>query len=140
MRDAPLHAFIPSDRRQAVDRLLGGREVRSIRPLIGGASAAVMLRLDLDGEACVLRAEGRPDGFRDPPRQYACQSIAAAVGVAPALLASDAAARLSLSAFIERGLEPPRAEKLAHTACAVRRLHEGQVFPPLVSYMDAVGA
>lgn len=137
---SPLHRLIPPDRRPAVDALLGARAVRSVEPLSGGASGAVMLRLELDGEACVLRADARPDGFRDPARQYACQAIAAAVGVAPGLLASDARGCVSLSVFVRPGVEPNRPEKLAQIARAVRRLHDSPGFPPLVPFLDGVGA
>ena len=100
---SPLEAFISADRRAAVVVLLAGRRVGAVHRLTGGASGADMLRLDCEDEIAVLRLDGPPDGFRDPARQYACQAIAAARGVAPALLASDAAERLSLSAFVAPG-------------------------------------
>lgn len=136
----PLDAHVPPERRGAVDALLAGRKVSAVAPLSGGASGATMLRLELDNETCVLRVDGRPDGFRDPARQYACQAIAAARGVAPALLASDAAGRVSLSAFVPPGADPPRQAKLIEIGRAVRRLHDGQVFPPLVPFLDGMTA
>jgi len=135
---SPLDAHVPPDRRGAVDALLAGRKVSWAAPLSGGASGATMLRLELDGETCVLRFDGPPDGFRDPVRQNACQTIAATQGVAPALIACDPAARISLSAFVAPAAQPPRAEKLAQIARAVRRLHDGPVFPPMVPFLDAM--
>ncbi len=137
---SPLQTHVPADRRAAVDTLLARRSVRSAQPLTGGASGAIMLRLQLGAEVCVLRIDGPADGFRDPARQYACQAIAAAGGVAPALLAGDPVGRVSLSAFVPPGVEPPRPAKLAQIARAVRRLHDGPVFPPLVAFMDGMTA
>ena len=137
---SPLAAHVPPERRAAVDALLASRAVRSVDALSGGASGATMLRLYLDDEICVLRLDGPPDGFRDPARQYACQAIAAARGVAPALLDSDVVGRVSLSAFVAPGAEPPRETKLPEIARAVRRLHDGPVFPPLVPFLDGMTA
>ena len=137
---SPLDAHVPPDRRGAVDALLAGRKVSSAAPLSGGASGATMLRLELEGGSCVLRIDGPPDGFRDPGRQYACQRIAAARGVAPTLLDSDAAGCVSLSAFAPPAADPPRRSKLAQIGRAVRRLHDGPAFPSLVPFLDGMTA
>ena len=133
-----LDTLIPAEHRAAVGSLLAGRTVLAAEPLTGGASGATMLRVQFANEVCVLRLDGPPDGFRDPARQNACQAIAAAQGVGPALIACDPAARVSLSAFVAPAAEPPRAEKLARIARAVRRLHDGPIFPPMVPFLDGM--
>jgi len=137
-KTSPLDALVPAEHRAAVAALLAGRMVRAAEPLTGGASGATLLRVEFADQVCVLRVDGPPDGFRDPVRQNACQSLAAAQGVAPALIASDPATRVSLSAFVASTPEPPRLEKLAQIARAVRRLHDGPAFPPMVPFLDGM--
>lgn len=136
---SPLDAHVPADRRAAVDALLADHTVRAVTPLTGGASGAAMLRLDLGDGPCVLRLDPPADGFRDPARQYACQAIAAGRGVAPRLMARDAASRISLSAFVPaQSPPPPRPERLTLIAQAVRRLHDGPAFPPLIAFLSGM--
>lgn len=128
-----------ADAASVLARALPGERVARVSALAGGASGATMLRVETGSGAYVLRMDGPPDGLRDPARQYACQAIAARAGLAPALLYSDVERRVSLSAFVaDEGPSMPRQARLEAAATAVRRLHDGPVFPALLPYMDAM--
>lgn len=118
---------------------LPGEPIVMASALTGGASGAALLRIETGSGIYVLRLDGPPDGLRDPGRQYVCQAIAARAGLAPALLHSDAERRISLSAFVaDEGPSMSRQARLTAAAVAVRRLHDGPVFPALLPYMDAM--
>ena len=141
---SPLDGLIPPDKRGAVELAL-----RSVRPgveldaaerITGGASGAGVFRLRAGGETLLLRIEKGRDALNDPARQYICMRIAAAAGVAPAVLHADAEAGVALTAFIEAA--PAEAldsgARLALLAEAIRRLHAAPLFPPLMPYLDAM--
>lgn len=141
---SPLDGLIPPERRDDAEAMLSqvlrGAPITGACSLTGGASGAAMIRIEADASVFVLRLDGLPDGLRDPARQYACQAIAAGRGLAPALLHSDAARRMSLSAFVrDASAQMTRADRLSAVAASVRRLHDGAVFPPLLPYLEAMG-
>ncbi len=140
---SPLDGLIPPDKRGAVELAL-----RSVRPgveldaaerITGGASGAGVFRLRVGGENLLLRIEKARDALNDPARQYICMRIAAAAGVAPAVLHSDAEVGIALTAFIEAPAEAlDSGARLALLAEAIRRLHATPLFPPLMPYLDAM--
>lgn len=140
---SPLCGLVPPERVLAIGaflaRALPGERITAVDAMTGGASGALLLRLGAGSETFVLRLDGAPDGLRDPARQYACQAIAAARGLAPALIASDAERWMSLSAFVrDEGPKMTRRARLTAAAQTVQRLHAGPGFPPLLPYMQAM--
>jgi len=139
---SPVAPFVPSDRRHdvetALDAVLGITRATAVAPLTAGASGAVVLKVETDDRALVLRLDHPGDGFRDPPRQYACHAIAAQAQVAPRLLYSDAAARVSVCEFVTAEDSVSREQKLTALAQAVRTLHATPLFPPLVPFLDGM--
>jgi hypothetical protein len=137
-----LAPFAPPTRLEAVETalraVLGDVRPAAVTPLTAGASAAVVLKIDTDNRALVLRLDHPGDGFRDPPRQYACHAIAAQAQVAPRLLYSDAGAHVSVCEFVTADNETPREVRLTALARSVRKLHATPLFPPLVPFLDGM--
>jgi aminoglycoside phosphotransferase (APT) family kinase protein len=144
---SPLDAAIPFDRRGAVQRAVQAAfpqaEITAVAPVLGGASAARVFRLTVDGGDRLLRVEGAVDAIRNPTRQYACLRIAAEAGVAPSLIYADAQDGVAITDFITPfppGHGPARGDRLCALAAAVRTLHAAPLFPPLVDIFEGIGA
>jgi aminoglycoside phosphotransferase len=135
--------------RPAVDRALmaafGTTELDGAQPLSGGLSGAGLWRIRVGGIAYVLRIEGGRDAFRDPVRGYACMRIAAQACLAPRVRyadADDGVAIIDLVPPHSLALDYPGVahELVVELAQAVRVLHQGPAFPPLVDYLDGMDA
>src|SRR6185312_8893203 len=96
---------VPDDRRDAARSALrgafGDAAHGPLRPVLGGASGALIFRVDAAGRAWLLRLEAPVSAVRDPARGLACMAIAAKAGVAPALHVCDPEAGVSVMDFIE---------------------------------------
>ncbi len=137
---------LPAERRDAVGRAIAiafpGAVLEAAAPMAPGASGATVFVLTLAGADWVLRLGGPPDAYRDPARQFACMAMAQAVGVAPLLVHADVAERLSITRrVVPRPADPPlsRTRMLTALSGAVRRLHEGPLFPARGDYMTHLG-
>ncbi len=130
---------IPEDRRQIAAAALAaacGARVADLRPITGGASGALIYRVEADGRAWLLRLEAvDTKGVRDLPRGYACMRAASEAGVAPRLHLADADRGVAVMEFIQsRPLaEFPGGEAALVPALAelARRVHAIEPpFPP----------
>jgi hypothetical protein len=93
------------------------------------------------GIAYLLRVETGRDALRDPHRGYACMRLAAEACLAPRVRYADPGDGVAITDFVEAGddLSTP-ADRVVELAQAVRALHAIDGFPPLVDYLDGVGA
>jgi hypothetical protein len=109
----------------------------SLEPLSGGASGALIHRVDRDGAGpLLLRIETARDPFRDPHRSYVCLRTAADGGIAPAVHVADPDAGIVVMDFID---ERPIAEHPGGAVGALRelggrvaQLQATATFPPLL--------
>jgi aminoglycoside phosphotransferase (APT) family kinase protein len=137
---------LPEGRRQRVQSAIATAfpRLESLHALGGGLSTALIFRMVADGRSYLLRAGMSEDELRDPRRHFACLQIASDAGLAPAARLLDVEAHVAVTDFIEAPplsvLQRPRAELLVDLAGMVRRLQAAPAFPPLVHYLDGVGA
>src|SRR5215470_14291703 len=75
---------IPADRRDhirgALRDVCGTRAVTGMQPIDGGASGALIYRVDTDPRPYLLRVETRRGALRNP-HQYVCMQTAADAGI-----------------------------------------------------------
>ncbi len=142
-REATLLSAVAAPRHDAARRAIAsafpGKKLESLEILAPGASGAQVFRLVVDGEAFVLRVDGPADVHRDPARQYACMRIAAAAGVAPALIHADTVDAVSITRMVAPSAARPslpRDEWLAAVVDVLRRLHAAPLFPARGEYLD----
>jgi hypothetical protein len=139
--------IIPVERREharlALTGAFGRAPLTGLQPVSGGASGALIYRAEVADRPYLLRLE-KPerDGFHDPVRSFACMSIAAEAGVAPAVHFADATSGAAIIAFVsQRPIEdyPGGREQLAGAlGSLVRRLQQTPPFPPVTPYLDIV--
>src|SRR5438270_13415962 len=86
--------------RTALKIAFGVRSVDAIRPVDGGITTALTLKVQVDGRSYLLRVEGEPSPLRNP-YQYESMRIAAESGIAPKIIHLDEAARVVVMDFIE---------------------------------------
>ena len=126
----------------ALKAAFGANPIEAAKPLVGGITTALTLRVQVGGRGYLLRVEGEPSPLRNP-HQYESMRIAAEAGIAPRIHYMDAAARVVVMDFIEhrplrdypggsRGLAQALGELLTH-------LQAAPVFPHFVDYPDIVG-
>jgi thiamine kinase-like enzyme len=142
---SPLDSVIPADKRAAVDRALdaafGPVPVTAAAPLDGGASGAHVYRVTANGAEHLLRIEANVGGLHDPVRQYACMRIASDAGVAPRVLYADATDAVAIMEFVHAHTDAgddARRARLASLARTIRVLHEAPLFPPFMTFFDAM--
>jgi hypothetical protein len=114
-----------------------------VQPITTGASASIY-RIEVGGRPWLLRLESfERDEVRDPHRAYICMRSAADAGIAPAVLHADAAAGVSIMAFVSgQPLDgfPGGPEALARALGALAgRLQATPVFPPVADYPAIIG-
>ena len=68
--------------RSALNATFGSAPIDAITPIKGGASGALVFRVEVRGQRYVFRMEGDPSPLRNP-YQYASMRIAAEAGIAP---------------------------------------------------------
>ncbi len=98
---------VPEAHRESVRSALlnaaDGRAVVSLTPVSGGASGALVHRVDLDGaRSLLLRIETARDPFRNPHRSYVCLRTAAEAGIAPAVHVADPDAGIVVMDFVHQ--------------------------------------
>jgi hypothetical protein len=119
----------------------GDAPVDALVPLGGGASTAMLFRVERGGGRYLLRIEGEPSPLR-VPEQYTAMRMAADAGIAPRVLHLDDARRTVVTDFIAevplREYPGGRAALLRAIGALIRRLQDGPVFPAFVAYPDMV--
>ena len=116
--------LIPSARQEIVRHALAeafgaGRMAARFRRLKGGVSGALICRVDI-GERCyVLRVEPERTAVHHRRRGFACMTIAAAAGVAPAVHYADPVGGVAIMDFVD---PRPLSEHPGNTAGLVREL------------------
>jgi thiamine kinase-like enzyme len=111
------------------------------RPLSGGASSALIYRVDSGGRSYLLRVEGARSPLRNP-YQYISMRIAAEAGLAPKLHYLDDVNGVVITDFIEQ--QPLRSYPGGPHALAqalgelLARLQATPIFPEFVDYPDIV--
>ena len=85
--------------RDAVTSAFGAAPIRSIDPVLGGASGALTFRLGVNDRFYLLRMETSRRPLRNP-HQYACTRIAAEAGIAPPLRYSNEDAGAVIMDFV----------------------------------------
>ena len=120
-----------------------GSAQASLEPVSGGASGALVHRIDVeDGRRLLLRIETARDPFRNPHRSYVCLQTAAAAGIAPAVHVADPDAGIVVMDFIDQRpiTEHPGGPVgvLRELGELVARLQATSVFPPLVDNFAVV--
>jgi len=134
---------IPADHREtarsAVAAAFGAAPLATLQPVAGGASGALIYRLEVGERPYLLRVETARDIFRNPSRSYACMRIAAEAGVAPPLRHADPTAGVAIMDFLpNRPLDayPGGPEGLVRDlGRLMARLQATPVFPPLGDYL-----
>ncbi len=124
------------DTARSVIQAVLGSAAFSVRPVTGGVSGAIVLRIASNGHCFVLRMEGPPSPLRNP-HQYVSMRIAAEAGIAPRIHYLDVDARVVMMDFVEdRPLEayPGGPPGLAQAIGAM--LQKLQALPPFPSFMD----
>jgi aminoglycoside phosphotransferase (APT) family kinase protein len=104
MAEDLLH-IVPDSRREAareaIADVLGRQPLEAITPVLGGASGALIYRLETAARPYLLRLEALQQvGMRDPQRTLACMWAAASAGLAPALMYADGPRGVSVMDFI----------------------------------------
>ncbi len=127
--------------RSALAAAFGSAPIGAITPIYGGATSALLFRVESGGGAYLLRMEGEPSPLRNP-HQYVSMRAAAEAGFAPRLLYVDETARIAVVEFIvERPLRdyPGGPSALARAlGDLLRRLQATEPFPAFVEYPDIV--
>jgi aminoglycoside phosphotransferase (APT) family kinase protein len=129
--------------RDALQRVVGETARASLEPVTGGASGALVHRVDIDGApSLLLRIETARDTFRDPHRSYVCLRTAADAGVAPPVHLADPDTGIVIMEFIH---QRPIAEHPGGAVGVVRelgtlvaRLQATPTFPPLLDDFGAL--
>ncbi|MET3665613.1 phosphotransferase [Caulobacter sp. 1776] len=111
-------------------------------PLSGGLSGAGLWRIRVGGIAYLLKVEpSERDGLRDPHRSYRCLDLASRACLAPRLRYADPDDGVMITDYVEaRDHLGPRGDLVVELGQAVRALHAIEGFPPLVDYLDGLGA
>ena len=139
------HSFdlLPKQHRDSVREALltaaDGSAVLSLEPVTGGASGALVHRVDIrGGRSLLLRIETARDPFRDPHRSYPCLRTAADAGIAPTVHVADADTGIVVMDFIQ---QRPIAQYpggavgvLRELGALVARLQATATFPPLLDF------
>jgi tRNA A-37 threonylcarbamoyl transferase component Bud32 len=140
LTDHPLDSLPEQHRGPARTALLAavdGNASVALEAVSGGASGALVHRVDVEGAPSVLlRIETARDPFRDPHRSYVCLQAAAAAGIAPAVHVADADAGIVVMDFIDQRpiTDHPGGAVgvLRELGELVARMQATPVFPPLV--------
>jgi hypothetical protein len=136
---------VPAPHRATADAALaeafGPARVEALRPMTGGASAALVYAVEAGGRAYLMRMETRRDAMRNP-HQYACMQTAADAGIAPPLHYVEAEAGVAIMDLLpQRPLDqyPGGPAALARALGGLAsRLQATPVFPFLYDYRDVV--
>jgi len=127
--------------RTALTTAFGGASIAALQPVGGGASGALIYRVDVEGRRYLMRVETRRDRLRNP-HQYVCMQTAAEAGIAPPLHHGDSETGIAIMDFLpQRPLEeyPGGAIGLAREVGGlVARLQTTPTFPHFTDYLVAL--
>lgn len=140
MNDSLL-SFIPVERRDVAQAALtaafGRALLTSLQSVPGGASGALIYRIEVDGRPYLLRIETRRTTYRNP-HQYVCMQTAADAGIAPPVRYIDPVEGVAIMDFIpQRPLTeyPGGPQSLASDlGRMITRLQATPLFPELRDY------
>jgi aminoglycoside phosphotransferase (APT) family kinase protein len=141
-----LLSILPPHKLQAVEAALqqtfGTPTVEAIELMTRGLSPALVYKIQVSGKPYILRLVMAMNELVDPAREYACLQAAADAGIAPPVLYADAAAAVSICAFIAGppiwvGL-PDKAIQLQRIAEKVKDIHALPLFPPLINFLEGM--
>jgi aminoglycoside phosphotransferase (APT) family kinase protein len=125
----------------ALADVLGPVPIDAVNPVVGGATAALLFRIDAGGRRYLLRMEGPASPLRNP-HQYISLRMAAEAGIAPPLHYADETSRIAVMDFIPQqplrsypGGPPALAKALG---ALLARLQATSAFPHFVHYPDIV--
>jgi Ser/Thr protein kinase RdoA (MazF antagonist) len=136
---------VPTDRqemaRAALTAAFGHAPMAPLQPVSGGASGALLYRVDVGDRPYLLRMETRRSPLRNP-HQYACLQTAADAGIAPQPMYVDPDAGVVIMAFhTTRPLQdyPGGPLALAHDLGELAaRLQATPVFPAFRDYLTSL--
>jgi aminoglycoside phosphotransferase (APT) family kinase protein len=137
---------LPEDRRDAARSALaasfGSAPVGALQPIIGGASGALIYRVEVGERHYVLRLEPMRIALHDRQRGHACMCAGAEASVAPAVHYADPQAGVAVMDFVTgRPLSehPGGKEGLARELGEmIARVHAAAPFPKLGDYPDMI--
>jgi Phosphotransferase enzyme family len=123
--------------RVALLTVADGSALVSLEPVSGGASGALVHRVDVEGApSLLLRIETARDPFRNPHRSYVCLRTAADAGIAPKVHVADPEIGIVIMDFIhQRPIdEHPGGQTgvLRELGALHARLQSTATFPPLL--------
>jgi len=129
--------------REAARTAFGREPVGDVRPISGGVSGALILRLQVRDRPYVLRVEPERIALADRARGFACMSAAAEVGAAPAVHHADPASGVAVMDFVAGrplSTHPGGAAGLARALGAlIAKVQATPPFPHLGAYPDFIG-
>lgn len=136
---------IPADRRDtarlALEATFGSAALAALRPVSGGASGALIYRIEAAGRPYLLRMETRRDAFRNP-HQYVCMQRAADAGIAPPVHHVDEAGGVAIMDFVRQRplLEYPGGPEglVRELGALIARMQATVRFPQLRDYLDTL--
>jgi aminoglycoside phosphotransferase (APT) family kinase protein len=137
----PEHQRDPA--RAALLTAADGNAQASLAAVRGGASGALVHRVDIEGaRSLLLRIETARDPFRNPHRSYVCLRTAANAGIAPPVHVADPDAGIVVMDFIhQRPIDQHPggpAGVLRELGGLVAQLQATPAFPPLLDDFAAV--
>jgi hypothetical protein len=129
--------------RAALLTVADGSAPASLEPVSGGASGALVHRVDVEGaRSLLLRIETARDPFRNPHRSYVCLRSAADAGIAPKVHVADPDLGIVIMDFIhQRPIdEHPGGPSgvLRELGALHARLQSTPTFPPLLDDFAAL--
>ncbi|SFW86606.1 Choline/ethanolamine kinase [Chitinophaga sancti] len=126
----------------ALQQTFGTPAIEAIELMTRGLSPALVYKIRVNGKDYILRLVMAINELADPAREYVCLHAAADAGIAPAVLYADAAAAISICAYIAGppiwvGL-PDKDIQLKSIAEKVKAIHALPLFPPLINFLEGV--
>jgi hypothetical protein len=139
---AELLDVLPADRREtarsALAAAFGATPLTALQPVTGGASGALIYRIEIDRKPYLFRMEMRRSPFRNP-HQYVCMQTAVDAGIAPPVHHLDPVEGIVIMDFMpQRPLTeyPGGPMALARgLGRLIARLQATPVFPELRDYL-----
>src|SRR6266498_3399652 len=96
---------VPATHREAARTglmtVFGGASIAALQRVGGGASGALIYRVDVAGRLYLMRVETRRGPLRNP-HQYVCMQTAAEAGIAPPLHHADSESGVAIMDFLQQ--------------------------------------
>ncbi len=133
--------MIPEAKKTAVIHALqvtfGVSEFEDISQLTTGLSSALVFRIIILGTPYLLKIITRTDAMADPAHQFNCMRPAAEAGIAPRILYTSVADRISITDFVEAKPFPIHVAR-KKLPDLLKRLHALPPFPLQLNWLDFV--